>query len=92
MALLPEINQVQHLETLRDMHERGWVVYPIERRVNDDLWIDCLDWDDESGSTQATVHRFEVSPYLPDHLTGGTHLLVCERCGMHLHADFEVVP
>jgi hypothetical protein len=43
-------------------------------------WLDC--------SGDEGVHLFAVSEYFAPNLTGPTHMLVCELCGTHLHADF----
>jgi hypothetical protein len=60
-------------------------------RVRDyfgNTWVDCVSV--ESPEDEATVHRFRVNQYFAPSLTQPTHMLVCERCGMHLHAKFEV--
>jgi hypothetical protein len=47
-------------------------------------WVDCA-------GGEASVHRFRVNQYFAPGLDGPTHMLVCEVCGLHLHADFEIV-
>ena len=65
-------------------------IAPEVRQYFGNTWVDCVDRDDPDG--EATVHRFKVNQYFRPHLTAPTHMLVCERCGMHLHAKFEVAP
>jgi hypothetical protein len=50
-------------------------------------WVECIHA--EGPLTQPTEHRFRVNKYFRSGLTGPVHILVCDRCGMHLHATFD---
>ena len=46
------------------------------------VWFGCVEG-------AASVHHFTVNQYFAPRLTGPTHMLVCDRCGTHLHAEFD---
>lgn len=59
-----------------------------EHIVNGNSWLDCVPY--ATSTDEETVHRFKVNQYFGPHLAAGVHMLVCDRCGMHIHARFEV--
>lgn len=61
--------------------EKPLVKLEIERR-GWGTWVGC--------GRLAGEHEFRVNEHFVPHLTEPVHMLVCERCGLHLHATFEV--
>jgi hypothetical protein len=47
------------------------------------VWFECV-------GGVAAEHHFTVNQHFASNLTGPAHMLVCERCGIHLHAEFSV--
>jgi hypothetical protein len=68
------------------LSENHSAIFPLVRRrtpPHGDTWVECV-------GGPVGVHRFRVKQYFVPHLTEPTHMLVCDVCGMHLHADFEI--